>query len=189
MTIYEIQCASKGWLDQIWWIFGKLPKGGGVTSDPKNFVVLFSLKEKGGSLHPEKFRCAFSVKKKGGVAAPQKISLQKAQHSFPKIGWGGGSEAVWKFSKNSSKMIHKVFPNQLFQIESNHSYFHLCWLPHLIILDLLTCSCSRHLIFTQWLVLTWVIPGFHQAKDFHSPQPHFHSAPSGHRASPGSLAS
>ena len=28
--------------------------------------------------------------KKGGVAAPQKISLQKAQHSFPKIGWGGG---------------------------------------------------------------------------------------------------
>ena len=31
----------------------------------------------------EKFRCAFSVKKKGGVAAPWKISLQKAQNSFP----------------------------------------------------------------------------------------------------------
>ena len=46
-------------------------KGGGVTSDPKNFVVLFSLKEKGGSLHPEKFRC-----KKHNIV-------------FPKIGWGG----------------------------------------------------------------------------------------------------
>ena len=73
--------------------------------------------------------------------------------------------------------------------ESYLLYFHLCWLPHLIILGLLTCSCSRHLIFTKLLVLTWVIPGFHQAKDFHSPRPHFHSAPSGHRASPESLAS
>ena len=35
-------------------------KVGGVTSDPKNFVVLFSLKEK------------------GGAAPPRKISLQKA---------------------------------------------------------------------------------------------------------------
>ena len=52
--------------------FRKTSERGGGTSDPKNFVVLFSLKEKGGSLHPEKFRC-----KKHNIV-------------FPKIGWGGG---------------------------------------------------------------------------------------------------
>ena len=71
-------------------------RGGGVTSDPKNFVVLFSLKEKGGLLHPEKFRC-----KKHNIV-------------FPKIGWGGGggSEAVWKFSENSSNLLDQVIPKQ-----------------------------------------------------------------------------
>ena len=53
----------------------------------------------GGHFRSEKFPCAFSVKKKGGVAAPRKISLQKAQHSFPKIGWGvrGRLEVFRKF--------------------------------------------------------------------------------------------
>ena len=32
-------------------------KGGGFISGPKNFVALFSLKEKGWLLHPEKSRC------------------------------------------------------------------------------------------------------------------------------------
>ena len=57
--------------------------------------MLFSLKEKGGSLHPEKFRC-----KKHNIV-------------FPKIGWGGrGSEAVWKFSENSSNLLDQVIPKQ-----------------------------------------------------------------------------
>ena len=37
----------------------------------------------GGSFPIQKISCSFSVKKKGGVAAPWKISLQKAQNSFP----------------------------------------------------------------------------------------------------------
>ena len=55
----------------------------------------------GGHFRSEKFCCAFSIKKKGGVAAPRKISLQKAQHSFPKIGWGvrGRLEVFRKFIK------------------------------------------------------------------------------------------
>ena len=62
----------------------------------------------GGHFRSEKFRCAFSVKKQGGVAALRKISLQKAQHFFPKI--GGGSEAVWKFSENSSNLVQVNVP-------------------------------------------------------------------------------
>ena len=46
-----------------------------------------------------------------GKALRAPISRTKAQHFFPKIGWGGGgSEAVWKFSENSSNMVQIVAP-------------------------------------------------------------------------------
>ena len=69
--------------------------GGGVISDPKIFVAVFSvifLGEKGGGhANPNEFRCKFSGLRK------------KAQHSFPKIGWGGGVrgrlEVFRKFSE------------------------------------------------------------------------------------------
>ena len=58
--------------------------GGGVISDLKNYVANFSIKngnflgEKGGGhANPNEFRCKFSGLPK------------KAQHFFPKIGWGG----------------------------------------------------------------------------------------------------
>ena len=45
-------------------------------------------------------------------------SCKKAQHSFPK--WGGGSEAVWKFSENSSNLVQVVTPYQ-------RTYMGRCW--------------------------------------------------------------
>ena len=45
-----------------------------------------------------------------GKALRALISRTKAQHFFPKIGWG--SEAVWKFSENSSNMVEIVVPNK-----------------------------------------------------------------------------
>ena len=63
--------------------------GGGVISDPKNYVALFGK----------------------GKALRAPISRTKAQHFFPKI--GGGSEAVWKFSENSSDLEEVGFPKGL----------------------------------------------------------------------------
>ena len=37
----ELSLLRDDYLDQIQWIFGKLPNGGGVISDPKNFVAVF----------------------------------------------------------------------------------------------------------------------------------------------------
>ena len=45
-----------------------------------------------------------------GKALRAPISRTKAQHFFPKIGWGGGSEAVWKFSENSSNLVQVNVP-------------------------------------------------------------------------------
>ena len=45
-----------------------------------------------------------------GKALRAPTSRTKAQHFFPKIGWGG-SEAVWKFTENSSNLVQIVFPN------------------------------------------------------------------------------
>ena len=71
----------------------------------------------GGHFRSEKFRCAFSVKKRGGVAAPRKISLQKAQHCFPKIGWGG-QRPFGRFPK-----IHRIWSpltsTEIFGIDSD----------------------------------------------------------------------
>ena len=61
--------------------FRKTSEGGGVISDPKIFVAVFSVifwgEKGGGHANPNQFRCEFSGLRK------------KAQHSFPKIGWGG----------------------------------------------------------------------------------------------------
>ena len=50
----------------------------------------------------------------GGVtlAPPQKIQLQKAQHSFPKIGWGrGGQRPFGSFPK-----IHQIWQRKQFLV-------------------------------------------------------------------------
>ena len=63
--------------------------GGGVISDPKNYVALFSVKEKrNGHRFPGKSATLFS---KNRVR-------------------GGGLEAVWKFSENSSNLVQVDFP-------------------------------------------------------------------------------
>ena len=40
-------------------------------------------------------------------------SRKKAQHDFPKMRGGGGSKAVWNFSKNSSLLETPPFPKNL----------------------------------------------------------------------------
>ena len=50
-----------------------------------------NFREKGGSLQSEKF-----------VAKKRNIVFRNE---------GGGSEAVWKFSENSSKIVHAIVPN------------------------------------------------------------------------------
>ena len=55
-------------------------------------------KKGGGHANPNEFRCKF-------LGLPK-----KAQHCFPKI---GGSEAVWKFSENSSNLVQIVTPKLL----------------------------------------------------------------------------
>ena len=84
-------------------------KGGGGHFRSKKFrcgffgnfggVKTMNFRKKGGGhANPNEFRCKFSGLPK------------KAQHSFPKRGRRGGSEAVWKFSENSSKMENTVVP-------------------------------------------------------------------------------
>ena len=51
-----------------------------------------------------------NFRERGGHFNPVSL-LQKTQLSFPKRGkGGGGSEAVWKFSENSSKMVQVITP-------------------------------------------------------------------------------
>ena len=111
---HHIMKIRDNYLYQIHWIFGKLPNGGGgVISDLKNYVANFSIKKEhfgavktmnfrkkggGGHANPNEFRCKF-------LDLPK-----KAQHCFPKIGWGGGSEAVWKFSENSVNLVGVIVP-------------------------------------------------------------------------------
>ena len=81
----------------------------------------------GGHFRSEKFRCGFFEnfgavktmnfrKKGGGHANPNEFRCKflglpkKAQHCFPKIWWGGGSEAVWKFSENSLILVGVIVP-------------------------------------------------------------------------------
>ena len=63
-------------------------------------VKAMNFRKKGeGHANPNEFHCKFSGLPK------------KAQHFFPKIGLrGGGSEAVWKFSENSSNLVQVNVP-------------------------------------------------------------------------------
>ena len=65
------------------WIFGKLPKGGRVISNPKNSVTDFWY-----------YKRLF-----GHEYLQNQWFPEKAQHSFPKKGGGGLSKAVWSFLK------------------------------------------------------------------------------------------
>ena len=92
-------------------------KGGGVISDPKNFIAIFFALEKailvmnfrkklrkgGGHFRSEKFHCKFSA----GAT-----SLRKKSQYFSQKRGGGGSKAVRKFSINSSISETTGFPNQ-----------------------------------------------------------------------------
>ena len=63
----------------------------------------------GGSFPIRKIMLRFFGK---GKALRAPISRTKAQHFFPKIGWGGGggSKAVWKFSENSLNLVGVIVP-------------------------------------------------------------------------------
>ena len=86
------------------WISGKFPKGGGVISDPKNFIAIFFALEKailvmnfrkklrkgGGHFRSEKFHCKFSagatgLRKKSQYFFPKKGRGQRPFGNFPKI--------------------------------------------------------------------------------------------------------
>ena len=95
---------------KLWWIpYGLVwSQAESVSNENKgrlpvpNLMNFWKTSEGGGGFPIRKISCVFSV-------APRKISLQKAQHSFPKIG-GGGSEAVWKFYENSSNLVQVDVP-------------------------------------------------------------------------------
>ena len=91
-------------------------RGGGVISDPKNFVAFFfalktpnlvmifwkNVKKGGGHFRSEKFRCKFGAVWSG---------LEKNRNIFfRKRGGGGRSRAVRKFSGNSSLLGNIGFP-------------------------------------------------------------------------------
>ena len=48
--------------------------------------------------------------KEGGSLQSKKFVAKKRNIVFRNEGEGGGSEAVWKFSENSSKMGHRSVP-------------------------------------------------------------------------------
>ena len=92
----------------------KFQKGGGVISNPKNFVAKF---------------LALETPIWGGHFRSKKFRRKKSQHFSQKRGGGGGSKAVWNFSKKSSIMVQTGFPYdddntiQLSYSTSHHSTF------------------------------------------------------------------
>ena len=85
----------------------------------------------GGSFPIRKIMLRFFGK---GKALRAPISRTKAQHFFPKIGWGGGSEAVWKFSENSSNLVQVNVPKLGSRNDSPISL--LCWDGEIILIFL-----------------------------------------------------
>ena len=102
--------------------FGKLPKGGGVISDPKNYIAdFFGFKT---VYFGRKFwkKCPKRGGGGGVISNPKnfianlrklthiyELSQKKAQCNFQKWG-GGGSKAVWEFSKKTSSLGNPVTP-------------------------------------------------------------------------------
>ena len=130
------------------WFFGKVPKGGGgVISDPKNFVAIFFALET--ALLVMNFRKNFEIG--GGVISDPKnfvansvlvvMTLEKIATFFPKRGGGGGSKAVWNISKNSSILVQTGFPKRCFWLRAEpqmcmlHSIIKAQVLPHMHTLD------------------------------------------------------
>ena len=72
--------------------------GGGSIFDPKNFVAVFSVILRG------KTMIFWEIW--GGSLQSEKFVAKKRNIVFRNEG-GGGSEAVWKFSENSSKIVPK----------------------------------------------------------------------------------
>ena len=120
------------------WIFGKVPKGGGgVISDPKNFVAIFFALET--ALLVMNFRKNFEI---GGGSFPiQKISLQiqcwsswileKIATFFPKKGGGGWGvkgrlELFQKFIDNGSDGRPSV---SITKISGGFTFSSGVWLP------------------------------------------------------------
>ena len=77
-------------------------RGGGVISDPKNFVAVFAVILRGKN---DEF-----AGKEGGSLQSEKFVAKK--HNIVFRNEGGGSEAVWKVSENSSKILQLVVPNR-----------------------------------------------------------------------------
>ena len=73
-----------------------LRRGVGVISDPKNFVAVFAVILRGKTMN--------FWEKGGGSLQSKKFVAKKRNIVFRNEGGRGGSEAVWKFSKNSSKI-------------------------------------------------------------------------------------
>ena len=95
------------------WIFGKVPKGGGgVISDPKNFVAKF---------------LAFETPIWGGHFRSKNFRSKKSLHFSQKRPGGGGPKAVWNFSKNSSIMVGTGFPHCHFRIWRHRANLDTCW--------------------------------------------------------------
>ena len=69
--------------------------GGGVISDPKKFVAKF---------------LAFETPIWGGLFRSKNFRSKKSLHFSQKRPGGGGSKAVWNFSKNSSIMDRPGVP-------------------------------------------------------------------------------
>ena len=67
----------------------------GVISDPKNFVADFLVILRGKTM--------IFLGGEGGIVSATLFSETRA-------GRGGGSQAIWKFSKNSSKMEQESVP-------------------------------------------------------------------------------
>ena len=78
---------------------------GGVISNPKNFIA--------------------NLRKLTHI---YKLSQKKAQCNFQKWG-GGGSKAVWEFSKKTSSLGNPVTPNA---VNTEQSFYGLEWLNALL---------------------------------------------------------
>ena len=79
-------------LGPFWMNFRKTSEGGeGVVSHQKGFVAVFLVTLRGKNYE-------FSGKEGGGHSNPKSLLKKSAK---------GGSETVWKFFENSSKMVQK----------------------------------------------------------------------------------
>ena len=99
----------------------------------------------GGSFPIRKIMLRFFGK---GKALRAPISRTKAQHFFPKIGWGG-SEAVWKFSENSSNLVQVMLP--YFLSCSSLTHYHSFSIADIFIYFSVMLLIIHHFHIDDWL--------------------------------------